>query len=533
MKNIYKSILVAVAAPMMLTSCLDEVQASDILTKTQIDASENGATALLWAMPAMLNYVGTLPSSDMAYDYGYGSIMHIRDVMTEDMPVTASNYEWYSAWMENTGIGNYTTSSQLVWWYMNKLVLAANNSIEYFRNHPDAESATGYLGTSLAYRAAAYLDLARMYEFLENDAVSPVNSAGNNVLGLTVPIVTEETTAEEARNNPRVSHETMFEFILNDLNEAEEDLTGFSVPSKVFPDLAVVYGLKARLYMWNEDYNSAREYARKAITQHGGDSMILTESEWLDTSNGFNTTSVNSWMWGAEQNSDSESVQTKYYNWTSWNCNETTFGYNYYGTTTMINAATYNRMSDTDFRKLSYVAPEGSALSGQEKFVDDYFKTKLTEYCALKFRPASGAYSDYTVGAASAYPLMRIEEMYFIEAEAAAHVSAGYGSSLLTSFMKNYRDPNYKCTVSSPDDVIEEIIFQKRVELWGEGQSYFDIKRLNYSVTRNYDGTNFSGDRLINTNGRPAWMNFVMLRFEGDNNAAVTDWNNPDTDNCY
>jgi hypothetical protein len=238
-------------------------------------------------------------------------------------------------------------------------------------------------------------------------------------------------------------------------------------------------------------------------------------------------------MWGAEQNSDSESVQTKYYNWTSWNCNETTFGYNYYGTTTMINVATYNRMSDTDFRKLSYVAPEGSALSGQEKFVDDYFKTKLTEYCALKFRPASGAYSDYTVGAASAYPLMRIEEMYFIEAEAAAHVSAGYGSSLLTSFMKNYRDPNYKCTVSSPDDVIEEIIFQKRVELWGEGQSYFDIKRLNYSVTRNYDGTNFSGDRLINTNGRPAWMNFVMLRFEGDNNAAVTDWNNPDTDNCY
>jgi hypothetical protein len=99
--------------------------------------------------------------------------------------------------------------------------------------------------------------------------------------------------------------------------------------------------------------------------------------------------------------------------------------------------------------------------------------------------------------------------------------------------MQNFRDPNYTCNVSSPDDVIEEIIFQKRVELWGEGQSYFDIKRLNYSVTRNYDGTNFSGDRLINTNGRPAWMNFVMLRFEGDNNAAVTDWNNPDTDNCY
>jgi hypothetical protein len=240
MKTIYKSILAAFAAPLLLTSCLEEVSSTTSLTQDQLDSSENGETALLWAMPATLNYLGTLPSSDMAYDYGYGSMMHIRDVMTEDMPVVASNYEWYTAWMENTGIGNYTTSSQLVWWYMNKLVLTANNAIAYFRSHEDIEDHDGKLGIALAYRAAAYLDLARMYEFLENDAVSSINSKGNNVLGLTVPIVTEETTVEEARNNPRVSHETMFEFILNDLDEAEKGLVGYSVTSKVFPDLAVV-----------------------------------------------------------------------------------------------------------------------------------------------------------------------------------------------------------------------------------------------------------------------------------------------------
>jgi hypothetical protein len=150
----------------------------------------------------------------------------------------------------------------------------------------------------------------------------------------------------------------------------------------------------------------------------------------------------------------------------------------------------------------------------------------------LKFRPGSGDYSDYTIGAATAYPLMRVEEMYLIEAEAAAHSSLADGKALIKAFMA-HRDPAYTCNATTIDDLIEEIVFQKRVELWGEGQSYFDIKRLNYSVTRDYDGTNFTGDRKMNTNGRPAWMNFVMLKFEGDNNAAVTDWNNPDTDNCY
>jgi len=54
-------------------------------------------------MPSTLNYVGTIPVSNYAYDYGYGSIMHIRDVMTEDMPIVNTAYEWYTAWMTNTG----------------------------------------------------------------------------------------------------------------------------------------------------------------------------------------------------------------------------------------------------------------------------------------------------------------------------------------------------------------------------------------------------------------------------------------------
>jgi hypothetical protein len=129
---------------------------------------------------------------------------------------------------------------------------------------------------------------------------------------------------------------------------------------------------------------------------------------------------------------------------------------------------------------------------------------------------------------------MRVEEMYFIEAEAAAHQDPARGAELVTSFMTSYRDDTYSCATGSVDAVVEEIVLQKRIELWGEGHTFFDIKRLNMSVTRAYPGTNVTDDnQLLNTNGRPAWMNFVISQSEEDNNKAVVGFNNPDPTSVY
>jgi hypothetical protein len=98
--------------------------------------------------------------------------------------------------------------------------------------------------------------------------------------------------------------------------------------------------------------------------------------------------------------------------------------------------------------------------------------------------------------------------------------------------MKTYRDPQYN-TTKTGDELIEEIVFQKRVELVGEGQTFFDIKRLNLPVTRGYEGTNFIATARFNTKCRPAWMNLVMVRTEKNNNPAVDGWNNPDPSDVY
>ena len=183
-------------------------------------------------------------------------------------------------------------------------------------------------------RAFGYLDAAQMYEFLPNDMVSSVNAEGHDVTGLTIPIVTESTTEEEARNNPRVPHEEMVKFIENDLNKAEELITNGTRPHKSIPNIDVIYGLKARLYLWDEQYDKAKTYARKVIDS--GFYTPMSDAEWNDPTTGFNTLSTKSWMWGSETVKEDDAVQTGICNFVSMLSPETVYGYAGHGPVHMI-----------------------------------------------------------------------------------------------------------------------------------------------------------------------------------------------------
>ena len=67
----------------------------------------------------------------------------------------------------------------------------------------------------------------------------------------------------------------------------------------------------------------------------------------------------------------------------------------------------------------------------------------------------------------------------------------------------------------------------------GEGQTFFDIKRLNMSVTRGYTGTNFKAEACFNTIGRPAWMNICIVVTEERNNEGLKGYENPDPSDLY
>ena len=80
---------------------------------------------------------------------------------------------------------------------------------------------------------------------------------------------------------------------------------------------------------------------------------------------------------------------------------------------------------------------------------------------------------------------MRVAEMFLIEAEARArNAQDELAKDAFTPFMQN-RVPGYVRSANTGAALIDEIMNSRRVELWGEGFRFLDLKRLNLSLNRN------------------------------------------------
>ena len=522
------------------TSCIEETEPTDKATQAQAERSSSATKAQAMAIPAQFNAIDNdyIDNNSWHAPFGYPAMMIIRDMMGNDMGFPTSSYanHFYRFGACQYMGGEYIYAAY-IWEYYYKLVLTANSVINVVNPETATKEQLGYLGAAYAVRALAYLDLGRMYEFLPNDKTSSINADGNDVLGLTVPIVTPTMTEAEARNNPRVKKADLVTFIKGDIEKAKEYIPNVSDRlNRTIPNLACVYGLEARLNMWTEEYAAAATAAQNAIAASG--MTPLSEAVALDKTSGMNTYSQ--FMWCCNLVKEDDAVKSGIVNFTSWMSNQTSFGYT--GSATgqymICDRKFYERISSTDWRKKWWQAPEGSDLRNQKsknhiEYLTPSEAEDMPEFAALKFRPGQGNVDDYTVGCAVAIPLMRVEEMYFIKAEAEAHSNPAAGIATLTDFMTQYRDAAYTTNASSKEDAIDEIIFQKRVELWGEGQIFFDYKRLNMSVNRGYSGTPFFSALRLNTEGRPAWMNVVISVSEYQDNQAVNHWNNPDPSDLY
>ena len=551
MKRYIKSFVAAglFSLTFIYTGCIEETEPTTVATLDQIQRSSQATKAQALAIPAALQAIDNsyLDNNNWHAVFGYPSMMIIRDIMANDMGFPTSSYasHFYRFGACQYMGGDYIYAGY-IWSFYYSLIQTANAVIEVVDPASASSDQLGYLGAAYAFRAMAYLDLARMYEWLPNEKTTNINANGNNIAGLTVPIVKNGTTEDEARNNPRAPRAEMVAFIKDDLANAKRYIPNIADRlNRTLPNLACVYGLEARFHLW-EAYNSLGEEtadaaecfaaaaaaAQNAISAAG--MSPLSEAVALDKTSGMNTYSQ--FLWCCNLVKEDDAVQTGIVNFTSWMSNQTQYGYT--GAATgqymICDRRFYERISNSDWRKKWWQAPEGSILRDQIEYLNAEDKEGLPAYAAIKFRPGQGNADDYNVGSATAIPVMRVEEFYFLKAEAEAHLNPADGIATLRDFMTQYRDPNYMSNAtSSVESAVDEIIFQKRVEFWGEGLVFFDYKRLNMSVTRGYEGTPFFDLLRLNTEGRPAWMNIVLSVREYQNNKAITLYNNPDPSDMY
>lgn len=529
MKKAIKIFSAMAASALVLTSCIEETfPESSSATSEQIGASSTALEAALNGIPSQMAqgyyvYGSQTHETDMAYP----QFMIAQTEMLGDMYPLGSNsgYDWYRNYNTfNSAYGENSYMAYLPWFTLYKFVKAANDVIASvdITNESLSPAIKGMAGVAYACRAFDYYLLTVLFEPVEN-----IYTDCSKVLGLTVPFVTEETTNDMAKNNPRASHDDMIEFILSDLTKAEECLQNYTPTSKLFPNLAVVYGLMAKVYLWDEDYANAATYARKAIDASGA--SPVTESQWLDPKSGFNTANQ-AWMWYIHYSAEN---MGNLCNFTGWMSGEADWGYASL-TRPGIDRSLYDKIAATDFRKYTFLDPGKYDFYDYQTSRDAAYIEDAPDYLSLKFRCLNSDWETYSVGGAVDVPVMRVEEMYLIEAEAVG-VSQGLAAGIekLNSFMRNYRQPDYTCQAADVRAFQLEVLTQMRIEFWGEGNAFPSAKRLKPDVIQNYEGTNAPADIFkINCKGiKPNWI-LVIPTYELDANTALksetVNNNNPD-----
>lgn len=527
------------AAAVLLTGCIKETNPmSSTVTVAQASAApgayQNFVDAVTGSLAGTFTYGGA--SNKYPYDYGYPSFFLMRDVMGNDIVCETSGSEWYTTWYAcGTGLGPDYAICQMPWTYYFKWIKNCNNVLSLYYADPTDEKKAG-AGIAYAMRAMFNMDMARMF--------CPT-TYGKDKEAITIPIITEETELSSLTSNPRATNQVMWDHIIADLDMAEELIAGYQRPDKYTPDLSVVYGFKARAYLTMENWAKAEEYAKKAQAGY----TMMNREQYLSQTTGFNTPN-SSWMFGLTFKEDDPNILINDADscWGSQMIIEVSgsgcgYSANYVGPK-RIDYHLFSTIPATDFRRMCWIDFAIDDLGGQAAitealgaYSDDPAGLYNTGYkvattksyvggMPVKFRPKDGEHKDQYKAFTVAVPLMRVEEMYLIEAEAAGMQDEARGKTLLEAFAKT-RDPQYEYGThldsyynTSTKLFQNEVWWQRRVELWGEGFATFDIKRLQKGVIRSYPNTNHPAGNRWNVSSTPDWMTLCIVRTETNYNSA-------------
>lgn len=486
---------------LVLASCdLDKFPESSTITEDQ----KNEVAELLperlqgdlGGLKAGLIAYGALGSSSNHFDYGFPAACLIYDQAGQDMVSQVDGYNWFSSALQFQDRIKTSDFNLLLWrTYYNQIKTANDCLLVINELYPTDEDKTPqilyYLAQAAASRAFAYLQLVQTYQFTyighENDKA--------------VPLVLETMTEEEKTSNPRATVQAIYDQIMKDLNNAVNYLTisskaGVTPADKAEISLYAAHGLRARANLLMGNWKDAAADAEAAYSE----AYPYTMEEVSVPA--FNSINADSWIWGSIITEENDVVQTGIVNWPSHLCSMTGNGYTT-GTGVSaayraINSSLWEQIPATDVRKGWWVDAKLNSPVLVQAYGQVYASALATgrfgngafaPYTNVKFGPEADELLNSTN--AQDWPLMRAEEMLLIHAEALARDNQlSAAKQLLTFFVSNFRDTEYSCDATTLDEFLDEIWFQRRIELWGEGFSLFDVLRLKKTIVR--IGANFT-----------------------------------------
>jgi len=539
LKYIFFPAVALVFSSALMTACTDTDTApeGDVVTSDQIEDLVSKDPSVLantaaGMVTSIANEYNVFTSSTRADDCGYPSVCLSEGTNSGDVVSPASGYNWFSvacSFKDRT----YTYANPYIRWsiYYNQ-IMAVNDLIAKIDPETENDVLKGYLGIAKATRAFDYLQLVQNYAF------NYVGHADDPC----VPIYLS-TIEGDVYDTSRQTVATVYQVVLADLEAAETLLQDYTRPSKDYINLAVVYGLRARYHLVRQEWAEAATYAQKCIDEAAKEGLAPASiADVSKVGNMFHSLSENNWIWGMAFTKSMIQTDGEYETWIAQISSLAAYSY----TTEVacyraINSALWNTISNTDVRKGWWVdenlespliegktwayggdaekeAPLGQSTGDIQEFLP---------YTNVKFGVANGELA--TTNTSSDFPMMRVEEMYLILAEAKGRLNESEGISVLENFVKTYRDPSYVYANTHTATFVDEVWRQRRIELWCEGFAMQDIRRLKKPLVR-FSTTgvtsNWDDQYKFNLPAEDPYMLMVIPSREIDGNELISDGDN-------
>ncbi|WP_118974250.1 RagB/SusD family nutrient uptake outer membrane protein [Taibaiella koreensis] len=448
MKSHKKIVLLTLSlATLSMTACKKsflERKPTDQAATEDVFKSIEGAQAAVQGMNRLIYQIG-----DVTDNFSFLSQSLTYDLMGEDMPINSFGSNWFVQEVRYVAARAAIENGEYSWPLYYKFVNNANFILANIDGIVADQGAKDMVkAQALSYRAWAYFNLCRLYQHTYKATVSGTGTKwpGPVTKAPAVPLYTAPTQTPA----PRASMEVVYKQITDDLTAAIAlfDGSGMSRSTKSEIDGNVARGIYARVALEMQDWDKAATYAKEARAG-------FTYMTPADIGAGFNSVGNAEWIWGSAMNTEQSAP------WYSFLAQmDQDNGMHSSRQQKMINRQLYNKYLDTtgDARKVWWTKT-GDEAAG------------YVPYSQRKFRAVTKG------GYVGDFPLMRASEMALTEAEALAQQNKiAEAAAVFNEFVQSRR-PSYNAPTSSADTLIKEIWIQRRIELWGEGFRYFDIKR--------------------------------------------------------
>jgi len=529
MKYIKQIVIVSLSVILLLSSCKDHLDTeftTGVGTEDLTDLVRQHPEKLRSVVEGQYMFMIQYQSGSSHDSFNFPMVLHATDMMCQDIAMPVSHYFSWDYLHQYRSAPLVRTA--YIWNTFYTMIANSNRTLELIeelddviRNYDDVLYSSAK-AESFALRGMSYLYLIQLYqEVITKDQLN-LNAPG-------VPIYLKSLqTAKDSADYQIMGRNTVadvFEQIESDLSSALDLSNNYERgDDKRAIDKSVIHGLLARYYLLSQQWQNAADHAKLAKEDYP-----LMEIEALKS--GFMNLENTEWIWGYDH---SVETQTQLVSWFSHISNNSP-GYAGILSPRLIDYNLYHSIPEEDIRKQLFNSEDGLSDEDYERFKQDIETApKIVEpYASLKF----GRMDDWS----QHYPYMRAAEMYLIEAEAYAHLNnLEMAKEAIKPLMDNRQprwdqeqvflgngDPKFNDDgefVYKDIDVTVDIDFiymQRRIELWGEGFSYFDLKRLYKGIDRDYENTNHSiAGQIVVEAGADNWV-FQIPRREIQDNTHI------------